>query len=911
MSRLPLDPDRLVQEAEQHFAARRFADAERCLREALGLAPRHPGALHWLGVLAFSAGHPGDAERLIREALSIVPTNAAAWVNLGLALNGLKRFGEAVEAQRAALAIAPDLESAHINQASPLQAQGRIDEAVAVLERATRLNPDRSETWNNLGNLYKEQGRIEDALAAYDRALMLNPLLQEALSNRLAAMKLCDDVLPADNLAWHRRWSGWFEAVQRDHVALDIAPDPERKLRIGYLSPDCHTAVPAFIRPIWRQHDRDSFDICVYFNNPRATDDADLPAPGPMRVMAGLSDEEVASMIRADRIDVLIDLAGHTGRNRLGVMARQPAPVQMTWLDYLGTTGLTAMQWRITDAVADPPGLTEAAHSEQLVRMPHAQWCWQPPQSAPEVGALLALENGYLTFGSFNNFSKLTGTTLRIWRDLLAAMPDARLLVAGAPLGRARDRFAEVLGATAGRVEFAPRVAEQDYRALVGSVDIALDPMPFSGATTTLDALWQGVPVATMGGPFSWSRSTRSLLSCLDLNDWSFDGVEELIQAMRDRSRDLPALAALRASLRDRVAQSPITDAAQFTLALEANIRKVWRMWCADQSPDTPLSLSNWDRRFAAFTRQPDRTGLRTLLALYAKRPSSAALHAELARAALAYVPAPVSFEPAPRSDRQSISFIICSIRPDKLSAIRARINHLFRDHAVEVIGLTDARSLSEAYNRGAAQATGRWLVFCHDDIALPQEEFADRLFAHLAAHDLVGMAGASKLVDGHWERAGWPYLHGQILHRPSDGQGWVYYCAGLQAPVMTGLTALDGVFLACRRDVWDAVKFDADTFDGFHLYDIDFSHRAARAGFRLAVPTDLLLVHDSKGRYDAVWQRYNERFLNKFPDQRGTPPAHRLSSLNVKLGSMEQVLRLRTALLAHGFGAPEGMHAG
>lgn len=910
MSRRPFDADRVVREAEQHFAARRFADAERCLREALAQMPRHPEALHKLGVLAFSAGHPGDAERLIRESLSIANGNAAAWVNLGLALNALKRFSEAVEAQQSALALAPDLESAHINQAGPLQALGRIDEAVAVLERAAKLNANRPETWNNLGNLYKEQGRIRDALAAYDRALALNPLMQEAFSNRLAAMKLCDDITPAENFLWHRRWSGWFEAVQREHVPLDVLPDPERKLRIAYLSPDCHTAVPAFIRPVWRQHDRDRFEVFVYFNHPRTAGDSALPAPGPIRVLAGRPDEEVARMIREDRIDVLIDLAGHTGKNRLGVIARQPAPVQMTWLDYLGTTGLDAMHWRITDAVADPPGETESVHSERLLRMQHTQWCWEPPTDAPPVTDLPALQRGNLTFGSFNNFSKLTDATLRTWRELLDAMPDARLLVAGAPAGHARQRMTEILGTCAARVDFAPRVAESDYRALIGTVDIALDPTPFSGATTTLDALWQGVPVATLGGPFPWSRSTRSLLSCLGMNDWSYGDADALIQAMRERGADLHGLSALRASLRDRVAQSPITDALRFTSGLEANIRKVWREWCAEQSADSALTLNNWHARFARLAAGAESSALNAVLALYATRPSNAALHAELVRAALASVPNPVAIDAAPHAERQSISFVICSIKPDKLAAIRARIEHLFRDHDVEVMGLTDARSLAEAYNRGAEQAKGNWLVFCHDDIALPQEDFADRLFTHLAAHDLIGMAGASKLVDGHWERAGFPHLHGHILHRPPDGQGWVYYCAGLQAPVMTGIAALDGVFLACRREVWEAVRFDAETFDGFHLYDIDFSHRAARAGYSLAVPSDLLLVHDSTGRYDAVWQRYNERFLKKFPDQRGVPPAHRLSSLNVKLGTLDQVLRLRAALLAQGFGSwgrPDG----
>lgn len=899
----------LLAEAERWLAGGQPGGAEPLLRQVLAAAPRQPQALHLLGLVALSAGHASDAEKLIGDSLAIAP-DARAWVNRATALNALGRFAEAVESCRTARTLQPELLSALINQAGPLQALGRIDEAVAVLEEAVARDPERAEAHNNLGNLYKEQGRIEEALAAYQAALAVQPLMQEAFSNLLATSKLRGDLSPQENLALHRAWSAWFETGGRDYVPFTQTPDPARRLRVGYLSPDCHTAVPAFIRPVWNAHDPGAVELFAYFNRAQPAN-GPLAFPGTARVMAGQTDAEVARQIRADGIDVLIDLAGHTGRNRLGVIAREAAPVQITWLDYLGTTGLRAMHWRLTDTVADPPGLSETAHSEQLLRMPHTQWCWAPPAESAEVTELPLLLNGHLTFGSFNNFSKLTAATRSYWRALLEALPDAQLLVAGAPEGRARQQFLADMGPAAPRVRFAARVGEAEYRKLFGAVDVALDPTPFSGATTSLDAYWQGVPVATFGGPFPWSRSTASLSAALSLRDWIFDSADQLIDAMRVVQQQPEPLRALRRSLRERVARSAITDAQSFTRDLEANIRKAWFAWCESRTRAPLSGVAAWDAAFTALktdngavtSATEARAALQPALALYPARPSCAALHAEIARAALSSGASVQRLEVPKSMKRATISFIICSIKPAKLAAITACIRQRFQDHEVEVIGLTDARSLAEAYNRGAQQARGEWLVFCHDDIDLPQTDFADRLFAALDAADLVGVAGASQLVDGHWEHAGFPHLHGQIVHRTPEGNGWLYFCAGLQSPLMTGMQALDGVFLACRRRVWERVPFDAHTFDGFHLYDIDFSLRAARAGFNVAVSSQLLLVHDSLGGYNQTWQRYNRRFLAKFPAVQGLPNRERPSSLHVRLNTWQQVEEVHAALLEQGFG--------
>jgi len=248
---------------------------------------------------------------------------------------------------------------------------------------------------------------------------------------------------------------------------------------------------------------------------------------------------------------------------------------------------------------------------------------------------------------------------------------------------------------------------------------------------------------------------------------------------------------------------------------------------------------------------------------------------------------------------------VICSIRPERFAAVSLRIRTLFAAHDVEIIGIHDARSLCEGYNRGAEKAAGDILIFCHDDIDLAEADFADRLLAHLQTVDLVGVAGTSKLVDGNWEHAGPPHLHGQIVHQRPGQTEWFYYVSGLQRPLIDGVQALDGVFMACRRPVWEQLRFDAETFDGFHLYDVDFSYRAFQAGFKTAVATDLLLVHHSLGNYDPAWQRFNRRFLEKFPALTGVPSADRICSPSVKLQNLDQVRQLRHALGHWRFGLP------
>jgi protein O-GlcNAc transferase len=938
---------RLQQLITDGFAALgqgRLKEAELKIREVLSVDPNHVDALHGLALVAHHAAQYQPAIALFDRAIAIRPDFAAAYVNRGNSLYALQQFDAAIQSHRDALRLSPGLNSALVNLASALQASGRIDEAVATLEQALAADPDSPQTWNNIGNLYKEQGRLQDAIDAYTRALRIDPMMQQALSNRLAAQKLDVQRTPAMILDAHREWSAWFEGVASSAPVLGNEVDPDRPLRVGYVSPDCHTALPAFIYPVLMAHDRSKFTIYCYFNNPqlKATVES-LGVAETARVIKGMSDEHVAKLIQHDQIDILIDIAGHTGHNRLGVFSWQTAPVQMTWLDYLSTTGVEAIDYRITDAIADPAGTAgaEDGHSETLLRMPHTQWCWRPPEDAPSVAPLPQLQNGHITFGSFNNAIKLTDATLALWRQLFEQMPIARLLAGGIAEGFARERILQALSISPDRVTFLPRLSTDEYRRAFANIDIALDPMPFSGATTTLDALWQGVPVLTLPGVTSCSRSSASLLTELGLKDWIAHGASDWLARAQRQAGDASALGRLRESLRAKVSTSTIADTEKFTRDLENLYRNAWATWCRDRADANARFASRAANDAIPFLATDEALKSAELFMVQSEavaegldvasldhatdlltqilraRPDWEMARKDAARVYLAWAkmhPEAAGYwstHVPSRQEKTKVSAIVCSIRPDYFAHIKSQLKARFSKHEIEVIGIHDAKSLCEGYNRGAAKAKGDVLIFCHDDIDIVHDDFADRLLHHLGDHDLVGVVGTSRLVSGDWGHGGLPHVHGQIIHRPKDDvavkvgkmSSLIYLAVGLQNPVMGGIQALDGVFMATHRRVWEALRFDEKTFDGFHLYDIDFSYRAHLAGYKVAVPLDLLLVHFSTGRYDRAWQKFHLRFLEKFPQLPNRPNVRRYANLNVKLQTLEQVERMHRALLHHQFG--------
>ena len=612
-----------LERALEHHRAGRLEEAEALYRQVLAEDPGNADALHLAGVLAFQTGRPAEGLARIEAAIRIHPRVAPYHNNLGIILTRLGQPEQARECFQRALALDPGYAEAHNNLGDVLHGQGQLEQAAASYREALRLKPDYAEAHNNLGNALMEAGRPEEALEHLGRALELRPGWAEAHNNRgNACLKLawleeamacyrraleldpdcraahsallyclnCDPACePEAVFAEHRRWGARY-AAHSAGPPYGNEPRPERRLRLGYLSPDFRAhSVAWFFEPVLAAHDRGDFEVLCYSKTVRpdaVTERLRRLADG-WRDISRLSDEAAAQLVRADGVDILVDLAGHTAGNGLPVMARRPAPVQVTWLGYPNTTGLDAIDYRITDAVADPPGLTGGWHSEELVRLPGCFLCYQPPPGAPEPGALPARKNGYVTFGSFNSLLKVTRPALAAWAALLRAVPGSRLVLKSRPLAHraARERVMAVLAAEgigAERVELLGHAAESaEHLACYQRLDVALDTFPYHGTTTTCEALWMGVPVVVLEGRAHAARVGVSLLNSLGLSDWAVRSWEEYQALAARRAEDLDGLARLRTGLRARMRASPLLDARAFTRNLEDAYRRMWRRWCA------------------------------------------------------------------------------------------------------------------------------------------------------------------------------------------------------------------------------------------------------------------------------------------------------------------------------------------
>jgi protein O-GlcNAc transferase len=565
----------------------RLEGAEACLMEALRLQPNSAESHHNLGVVHREQGRLEAGEASYRRALLLKPSYAEALNNLGDLLREQKRFEDAEATIRAALRLKPDYAEAHFHLGNVFLDQSKLDEALGCYREALRLRPEYAEVLTYIGNIYKDQGQVQEALAAFRQALQCRPDFSGAHSNLLFTLLYSPDQDAQAVFEEHKRWN----RQHAEPLAREIKPhandrSPERRLRIGYVSPDFKLhSVGRFMLPLLAAHDHGLFEIYCYSSVKNAdTLTARCRACTDVwRDVHRVSDVDLANLIRQDRIDILVDLSMHTANHRLLVFARKPAPVQATYLAYAGTTGLAAIDYRLTDNYFDPPGGDERFYAEKSVRLPDSWWCYDPILETPEVSALPALENGYVTFGSLNNFCKVSKPALEAWGQILQKVSKSRLLLfapSGPCRGQVRDFFA-ARGIAAERVQLVDRVPARDYFRTYYRVDIALDTFPFGGGTTTCDALWMGVPVVTLAGPQLVSRAGLSLLSNIQLQEMVALDVDGYVGSAVKLARDLSRLSALREGLRDRMRSSPLMDAPRFARNIEAAYRAMWRQWCA------------------------------------------------------------------------------------------------------------------------------------------------------------------------------------------------------------------------------------------------------------------------------------------------------------------------------------------
>jgi predicted O-linked N-acetylglucosamine transferase (SPINDLY family) len=561
-----------------------LAESASCCEQALSLRPNAVEAHNNLGLALMGQGRLEEAGRCFQTALLLQPDLAGPHNNLGLVLLNQGRPRQAQERFEEAIRLQPDLADAHNNLGLALDEQGMPDEALVSIERAALVAPDHVGALANLGNASKDLGLAEAAIAFYRRALALRPDDAALHSNLILTMMYKPSINPREILDEARNYA----RIHADPVAAEkeqpqVSRLAGRRLRIGYVSADFQDhAVSFFLEPILASHDRAHVEVFCYADvlQPDAVTERFKGYADSWRSMLGLSDAEAADLIREDEIDLLLDLHGHTAGNRLLMFARRPAPVQASYLGCLGTTGLEAIDYYLTDANADPPDQAEAYYQEQLIRLPECAFCYQPGP-APEVDPVPAFRRQRcVTFGCLNHPAKLNEDVLALWSSVLAAVPGSRLLLATGGSRRVEERILGSLARHGVRPESLVLVGRaqtrQDYLMSYQQIDIALDPFPYNGVTTTCDALWMGVPVLSLAGVMGASRQGVRLLRAAGLDKLVASTPHEYVQIASVLSGDLPRLEALHASLRERMSRSSLTDAKRLTRDLEAAYLAMW-----------------------------------------------------------------------------------------------------------------------------------------------------------------------------------------------------------------------------------------------------------------------------------------------------------------------------------------------
>jgi len=529
------------------------------------------------GQVYFSNGQYAEAIAAFREYLRANPQSAEAYFHLG---NALWKSGDAkaaVAAQRNSLRI-QQTAAAFNSLGLALIATGEIDEAMGAFNKALGIEPRQTEAMVNLGNVQRSVGQAEAAMISFSRAAIAGNT-DQAPENLLFTAHFLTAIDVQSLANGHRAWG---ERLDQTVKRIEpIVARTDRRLRVGFVSADFNAhAAARFLLPLLQQINRDRFEIHLYSNiavaDARTAEFQQLATV--WRDIRPLSDDQAAHLILQDRIDVLFDLSLHTEGNRLGVFGRKPAPVQATWLGYASTTGVKTIDYRLSDRFLDPNPEEDGSYVERTLRLADCFWCFQPFELTPMVGPSPFASAGHVTFGSLNNFAKVNALVQLNWADVLAELPNSRIIIhcpRGSHRGELRKVFAR-RSVDANRIEFVEFLPTQDYLALHNRVDIALDPFPFAGGTTTCDALWMGVPVVTLSGNVPVSRGGASVLRNVGMPELIGQTREQYVQIAIELARDPVRLAQYRATLRDRVANSPLTDAPRFARNFESAIRHMW-----------------------------------------------------------------------------------------------------------------------------------------------------------------------------------------------------------------------------------------------------------------------------------------------------------------------------------------------
>jgi predicted O-linked N-acetylglucosamine transferase (SPINDLY family) len=600
----------------------KWAPAEECFSAALRIQPDYFDARLALGGVLQAQGKDAAAEAHFAALEQAAPKSSQVACARGVGYHSAGNLDAAIACYCRAIELDPNSANAYYNLGAVLQEANRDLEAIEAYQQATRLNPRLAAAWSNLGNAYLGLVRPDEALDAIRTSLELEPRSHLGLGNLATALQLQGDMdgaiaafrraiecNPGDannhsNLVYTLNFHPGYDSPARfaEHLAWGaqhadaltaLAPphtnerDPERRLRVGYVSAHFREhAVAFFSEPLLAAHGHEQFEIVCYsdVSTPDATTERFRARADLWRGTTRLSHEQLAQQVRDDRIDVLVDLAGHIGGNRLPMFARKPAPVQVTYLGYQNTTGMRAMDYRLTDAHADPPGITDRWYTERLYRLPDSFFCFAPPEPAPPLGELPCSREGTITFASLNHIPKLTEAAVRIWARILARVPASRLVLLAYSPGVLERNVRAVLaeeGVDPARVDVRNKRPRFNYLKMHDEIDIALDTFPFNGHTTVCDALWMGVPSIMLEGDSYASRFGGSTLLGVGLGDLIARSPDEYVDLAVNLATDRERLTELRRTLRERLRQSSLVDAPRFAAQVETAYRDMWRAWCA------------------------------------------------------------------------------------------------------------------------------------------------------------------------------------------------------------------------------------------------------------------------------------------------------------------------------------------
>jgi predicted O-linked N-acetylglucosamine transferase (SPINDLY family) len=568
-----------------------LARAEELLTQGATRSPACPATRYNLGNALFRQGKYLPAIASYREALARQPDFAMCDLQLGLALHNAGLRSEALAHYQAAVTAHPDNPALRINHGALLQSECDLDGAAEAFRHAVRLAPQDATPLNNLAVVMKEVGDIGEATRLLRRCVELKPSSLEIHSNLILTLHYDPTAIAADLNSAHEGWNSRHPSPRLPHTNV---PEPGRRLRLGFVSPDLRDhVVGRALLPSFRRFDPDRFELYCYGNTVEDPVGAEFRARcHGWRELGTKTAAQLAETIAADGVDILIDLALHTSDNRLDVFALKPAPLQISWLGYPESSGVATMDYRLTDAWLEPPSGNQLAHpQEKAALLPDCWTCYEPPTGYPEVNALPSAAGKPFTFGSFNNNCKINGAVLDAWAQLLLATPGSRLQLLAKQGGHRRrfvDEFAR-RGVDAARILFAdylPASADLSQGALLAryhDIDVALDTFPYGGMTTTLDALWMGVPVVSLVGERNLGRAGLSILNNVGLAELAASDVVGYVDAAVRLAGDQVRLAALRASLRERMRSSPLLDAEGYTRKVEQAFRDMWVDWCGRQ----------------------------------------------------------------------------------------------------------------------------------------------------------------------------------------------------------------------------------------------------------------------------------------------------------------------------------------